>query len=137
LPDARSHWPKVEAAMRARKLPAYAISAATGEGVRQLIARVGSMLLELPKPEPIAGEIPVFKLEESPQLTVEREGDAWRVRGEAVERLAHQTMWQYHDAVQRAQRVLEAMGVLDALREAGVHPGDMVHIGSVELEWVW
>jgi GTP-binding protein len=137
LPDARSHWPKVETAMRARKLPAYAISAATGEGIRQLIMRVGSMLLELPKPEPIAGEIPVFKLEESPQLTVEREGDAWRVRGEAVERLAHQTMWQYHDAVQRAQRVLEAMGVLDALREAGVQPGDMVRIGSVELEWVW
>ncbi len=137
LPDARSRWPKVEAAMRARKLPAYAISAATGEGVRQLMARVGGMLAELPKPEPAAGEIPVFKLEESPQLTVEREGDAWRVRGEAVERLAHQTMWQYHDAVQRAQRVLEAMGVLDALREAGVQPGDMVRIGSVELEWVW
>jgi GTP-binding protein len=137
LPDARSHWPKVEAAMRARKLPAYAISAATGEGIRQLIARIGSMLLELPKPEPVAGEIPVFKLEESPQVTVEREGDAWRVKGEAVERLAHQTMWQYHDAVQRAQRVLEAMGVLDALREAGVQPGDMVRIGSVELEWVW
>jgi GTP-binding protein len=137
LPDARSRWPQVEAAMRARKLPAYAISAATGEGVRQLMARVGSMLSELPKPEPIAGEIPVFKLEESSQLTVEREGDAWRVRGAAVERLAHQTMWQYHDAVQRAQRVLEAMGVLDALREAGVQPGDMVRIGSVELEWVW
>jgi GTP-binding protein len=137
LPDARGHWPKVEAAMRARKLPAYAISAATGEGVRHLIARVGSMLAELPKPEPVAGGIPVFKLEESPQLTVEREGDAWRVRGEAVERMAHQTMWQYHDAVQRAQRVLEAMGVLDALREAGVQPGDMVRIGNVELEWVW
>jgi GTP-binding protein len=137
LPDARSHWPKVEAAMRARQLPAYAISAATGEGVRQLMARVGSMLAKLPKPEPVAGEIPVFKLEESPQLTVEREGDAWRVRGEAVERMAQQTMWQYHDAVQRAQRVLEAMGVLDALREAGVQPGDMVRIGSVELEWVW
>jgi Obg family GTPase CgtA-like protein len=29
------------------------------------------------------------------------------------------------------------MGVLDALREAGVQPGDMVRIGSVELEWVW
>jgi GTP-binding protein len=137
LPDARSHWPKVKAAMRTRQLPAYAISAATGEGVRQLMAQVGSMLAELPKPEPAAGEIPVFKLEESPQLTVEREGDAWRVRGEAVERMAHQTMWQYHDAVQRAQRVLEAMGVLDALREAGVQPGDMVRIGSVELEWVW
>ena len=137
LPDARSRWPQVEAAMRARKRPAYAISAATGEGIRQLVARVGHMLVELPKPEPAAGEIPVFTLEESPKLSVEREGDAWRVRGEAVERLAHQTMWQYHDAVQRAQRVLEAMGVLDALREAGVQPGDMVRIGSVELEWVW
>jgi GTP-binding protein len=137
LPQARERWPRVRAAMQERKLPAYAISAATGEGVYALMVQVGSMLASLPAPQPAAEEVPVFRLDERPEFTIEREGNAWRVRGERVERMAAQTMWQYHDAVQRAQRVLEAMGVLDALREAGVEPGDTVRIGNMELEWMW
>jgi GTP-binding protein len=137
LPDARQRWPRVKQAMDQRELPVYAISAATGEGVRELMAQVGAMLADLPRPEPAPEEIPVFRLEETPEFSITREGEAWRVRGEGVERLAQQTMWEYHDAVQRAQRVLEAMGVLDALRQAGVRPGDTVRIGDMELEWMW
>jgi GTP-binding protein len=137
LPDARDRWPQVKAAVQSRGLPVSAISAVTGEGVWQVMAQAGQMLSSLPEPEPLADEIPVFRLEETPEFTLEREGDGWRVRGECIERLAAQTMWQYHDAVQRAQRVMEAMGVLDALRQAGVQPGDTVHIGDVELEWMW
>jgi GTP-binding protein len=137
LPDAQNRWPKVKAAIRTRGLSAYAISAATGEGVRELMAQVGHRLSSLPRPEPEPEEIPVFRLEETPEFTIEREGDGWRVRGERVERLANQTMWEYHDAVQRAGRLLEAMGVIDALREAGVQPEDTVRIGNIELEWMW
>lgn len=137
LPDARNHWPDVKAAMRTRGLSAYAISAATGEGVRELMAQVGQRLSSLPRPKPEPDEIPVFRLEEKPEFTVEWEGDGWRVRGERVERLATQTMWEYHDAVQRAGRILEAMGVIDALRQAGVQPEDTVRIGVIELEWMW
>ncbi len=137
LPDARDRWPAIKGAMRERGLPVFAISAATGEGVRELMAQVGQMLRRLPKPEPAAEEIPIFRLEEKSEFVVERAADGWRVRGERVERLAAQTMWEYHDAVQRAQRLLEAMGVLDALRQAGVQPEDTVRIGDVELEWMW
>jgi len=136
LPEARDRWPKVEAALQARELTAYAISAATGEGVHTLMAQVGQMLSSLPRPEPVAEEIPIFRFDETPEFVVEQEADGWRIRGERVERLAAQTMWQYHDAVQRAQRVLDAMGVLDALRQAGVEPGDTVRIGDLELEWL-
>jgi GTP-binding protein len=137
LLDARDRWPKVKAAIQKRGLSTYAISAATGEGVREFMAQVGETLSSLPRPEPEPDEIPVFRLDQTPEFTVEWEGDGWRVRGEAVERLAAQTMWEYHDAVQRAGRLLEAMGVIDALREVGVKPEDTVRIGDVELEWMW
>ena len=137
LPEARDRWPEVEAAVQARELTAYAVSAATGEGVHTLMAQVGQMLSSLPRPEPAAEEIPIFRFDETPEFVVEQEADGWRVRGERVERLAAQTMWQYHDAVQRAQRVMDAMGVVDALRQAGVQPGDTVRIGDLELEWMW
>jgi len=137
LPQAQSHWPQVEATMRERGLPVYAISAATGEGVWSLMRQVGQTLARLPRPEPAAQEIPVFRLDETPEFTVEREEEGWRVRGDRVEQLVAQTRWEYHDAVQRAQRLMEAMGVFDALRQAGVEPGDTVRIGEVELEWAW
>jgi GTP-binding protein len=95
------------------------------------------MLSDMPRPKPAADSIPIYRLEQTPEFTIEREVDGWRVRGERVERFAAQTIWEYHDAVQRAQRVLEAMGVLDALRRAGVQPEEMIRIGDVELEWHW
>jgi GTP-binding protein len=137
LPDAHDRWPQVAAGVRARGLPVFAVSAATGEGVRELMLQVGRTLSDLPKPKPEDDEIPIFRLDETPEFVIEREGDGWRVRGERVERLAAQTMWEYHDAVQRAGRQLEAMGVIEALREAGVQPEDTVRIGDVELEWMW
>jgi GTP-binding protein len=137
LPNAREHWPHVKRAMQARGVPAYAISAATGEAVPELMAQVGHILSDLPRLEPAADQIPIFRAEEKPEFTVERERDGWRVRGERVERLAAQTMWEYHEAVLRAERALEAMGVIEALRQAGVQPNDTVRIGNVELEWVW
>jgi GTP-binding protein len=45
------------------------------------------------------------------------------------------TNWDLDEAVQRFQRIAEAMGLKAALREAGVQPGDTVRIGEVELEW--
>jgi len=45
------------------------------------------------------------------------------------------TPFELDEAVYRFQRALEAMGVVDALREAGVQPGDTVRIGRKELVW--
>jgi len=37
--------------------------------------------------------------------------------------------------VRRFQRMLEALGVDKALREAGIDEGETVKIGEFELEW--
>jgi GTP-binding protein len=59
----------------------------------------------------------------------------WRVVGVAIERAAQMTNWDYYEAAMRFQRILRAMGVADALVEAGVQEGDTVTIGDVELVW--
>ncbi len=137
LPQARDQWPSVQEAIQSQDLPIYPISAATGEGVQVLMRQVGQMVRSLPQPSPTAAEVPVFRLEDTPTFTVEREGNGWRVRGQHVEQLAARTMWQYHDAVERVQRQMEAMGLQDSLRQAGVQLGDTVRIGDTELEWMW
>jgi GTP-binding protein len=45
------------------------------------------------------------------------------------------TYWEYEEPIRRFQRLLERLGVDRSLREAGIRPGDMVHIGEYELEW--
>jgi len=57
------------------------------------------------------------------------------VRGAEVERIAAMTNWDLDEAVQRFQRIADAIGLKAALRKAGVQTGDTVRIGEAELEW--
>jgi GTP-binding protein len=136
LPDAQAWWPLVQEAMKERGVEAYAISAVTGQGVQALMRRAHELLQELPPPESMRQEMAVFRpAEREDAFAIEREGDAWRVRGVRVERIAAMTPFVLPEAAARFQRQLRAMGVEAALEKAGIRPGDIVHIGERELEW--
>jgi GTP-binding protein len=136
LPDAQAWWPLVRQAMQEQEVEAYAISAVSGQGVRTLMQRAHELLRALPPIELVPEAPAVFRpAEQEDAFTVEREGDAWRVRGVRVERVAAMTPFVLPEAVARFQRQLRAMGVVTALEKAGVEYGDMVRIGDQELEW--
>jgi len=61
--------------------------------------------------------------------------DGWQVHGEAIERAAAMTYWEHRESVRRFQRLMENIGVEEALREAGVEEGDTVYVGEYTLEW--
>ncbi len=138
LPHARARWPEVRDAIEARGCEAMAISAVAHEGVRELVGRVFQLLDALPEKEPQpAEEMPVYEIEGDPlAFEIERAGPhTWHVHGERIERAAATTYWEYDEAVRRFQRILETLGIYQALIEAGVQQGDTVHIGDYELEW--
>jgi len=136
LPEARQRWPQVRQALRAEGLDPVPISGVTQEGVRELLWRAAQRLSELPRAVEPVYEVPVFRLEDEEQaFQVEHEADGWRVRGPQVERLAVMTPFHLDQALYRFHRALEALGVLDALRQAGVQEGDTVRIGDAELTW--
>jgi GTP-binding protein len=68
-------------------------------------------------------------------FAVEREGEAFRVRGRRVERLVSQTDFAVDESAERFQRDLVRLGIDRELRRQGVRPGDTVRIGDHELEW--
>lgn len=137
LPEARERWPEVAASLAERELPHMAISAATGENVRELTLRVAEMLAELPPPEPVEEEVKVYRpLEEPTAFNVEQEDeDLWVVTGKHIERIVSMTDFFEDESVERFQRQLRALGITSALEAAGVQEGDTVRIGDVELEW--
>ncbi len=146
LPDAQKNLPRVQRALSAREIQVFPISAATGEGVRALLFRAAQRLDELPVEEQVVEEtMPVFRAEPDEnafeisrqKVTVRGGAQAYvyRVRGKKVERVIAMTIWSQDEGAARAHRVLQAMGVNDALRTAGIQEGDLVQIGDTELEW--
>jgi GTP-binding protein len=136
LPDAQAWWSLLEPEMQEKGVEAHAISAVTGEGVPALMQRVYVLLKALPETEPAHEQMPILRPADNEEaFSIARQADGWRVRGVRVERLATMTPFVLPEAVARFQRQLRAMGVVAALEEAGVQPGDTVHIGEEELEW--
>ena len=81
--------------------------------------------------------LPVYRPKEDPrEFIVTREGaNEWRISGVAIERAASMTYWQHDGSVRRFQKIMETLGVDEALRTEGVQEGDTVAIGDFELEW--
>ncbi len=136
LPYVRDLWPEYEKALKAHGVEKpILISAVSGENVRQLLYRAAQKLAEIPEAPPVA-EIPVYRPETDPNdFTLKRADDGFRVIGQAIERAAAMTYWEYDQSIRRFQRILEALGIDEALREAGIKQGETVYIGDYELEW--
>jgi GTP-binding protein len=140
LPDAREMWPLIEQGLAERGAQARHISGATGESVQALLGEIAERLSEIPiepTPEVELQEIAAEPERDERAFTVGISPSGWHVHGVAIERAAYMTNWDQEESLARFQRILEAMGVTMALREAGVSEGDTVFIGDVELQWGW
>ncbi len=138
IPEVRARWPQIQRDLKALGVEEpLAISAAAQENTTRLIQRLFAAIDALPVVEPAAEEMPLYSLPEvDVSFTVEQVGAGeYRVAGKRIERAAAMTYWDYDEAILRFQRLLDTLGVTQALRDAGVQEGDTVHIGEHELEW--
>jgi GTP-binding protein len=136
LPEAQARWPAVKRALEQRGYEALPISALARTGVRELLHRAAQLVAAAPQPQPVEA-MPVYRPAlSSADFTITREPDgAYRVSGARIERAAKMTYWEYDEAVQRFQKILEVLGVRQALADAGIQEGDTVYIGEAELTW--
>lgn len=135
LPSVQEKWPGIERELASRGYEAFPISTVTKENVQKLMWRAAQLIVEAPQPEAVE-MMPVYKAAEDPRaFTVEKIEDGWLVKGEAIERSAAMTYWEHRESVRRFQRLMETIGVDQALREAGIEEGDTVFVGEYALEW--
>ncbi len=138
LPDVEAAWPKMQKELERRGYEGYAISALAGTGVRPVLFRALELLKEFPVEidTPEIDDMPVYRPESDERsFEIVQAEDGWHVSGAAIERAAAMTYWEYAQSTRRFQRILRALGIEDALLEAGVSVGDTVFIGKFELEW--
>lgn len=137
LPEARERAARVRGALPRGDVPAFLVSAATGEGCRELLRATAAVVSAHPLPaaaSPLA-ERRITHRGTSRDWEVLREGDAYRIRSSRLERLARGMDWSSADALVYFHRLLERSGIDRELRRLGVAEGDPVRVGALELEW--
>jgi GTP-binding protein len=112
-----------------------AISAATGEGVDELVLRVASIVegARTLAPKPSRGRVVHRPLPDA--VSVSREEGSFVVTGRDAERAVAFSDLTDPAALSLAQRRLRRAGVDKALRRAGAKAGDAVRIGEIVFEW--
>jgi GTPase len=136
-PDVQERLGELQKKFKKLGLDIMTISALARTNTRELLINAYQKLEETPPLEEVELPLPVYKPKEDPrEFQVTREGtNEWRVSGVAIQRAASMTYWQHDGSVRRFQKIMETLGVEDALRKAGVQEGDTVAIGEFELEW--
>jgi GTP-binding protein len=110
------------------------ISAATGEGIREVLYRVAKLLKELPDELPMAEEPTLFTpTPDEEAVTITRENGTFVLHGPRLEKLVAMTDFNNEDALKRFQRIFRIWGHEDALRDVGAKSGDTVKIRNLEF----
>ncbi len=116
----------------------YLISAATREGVQDLLNGISAALKELPpvkvyEPE----EIEVMLPESGRETNIEKDGEVYVVTGEWLKKVCGSVNFDDYESLAYFQRVLRNGGVIDALEAAGIQEGDTVDIYGFEFDFVY
>ena len=128
------------------KLKAYAdehgfgfleLSAATNQGVREMIHKTWEMLQELPPVFTYEPEfVPVEESVSERDITIEKVEDYYVVGGAWIEKIMGSVNTDDYESRLYMDRMLKNAGVYDRLEQLGVEEGSIVVIGDMEFEYV-
>jgi GTP-binding protein len=136
VPAARELANQIKPEFEARGYQVFEISAATGEGLRQLgfamAALVAADRAARPAEQPAERVRIHVKATDEPGFEVVRIGESFLIRGEKPLRWVRQTDFTNDEAVGYLADRLARLGVEEALAEAGAEPGAEVMIGELD-----
>lgn len=135
LPEVRGRIPALEKELAHGGAPPLFISAATTEGVPQLMAKACELLdsvTALKPAEPLAVFRPQPKKE---KVSVSREGHIFVVSSPRAENLVARMDLENPEARTYIRKQFTRMGVSSALKKAGVKTGDTVRFGTIDMSW--
>ena len=119
-------------------VPVMFISAATGEGVQELLGKIVELLAASAGEEktisPELQDRPA-QLRPAPREAVYKEDSVYVVESDELERLAALADTRDQRVILQLWREMSRRGLARRLVDAGIEPGDTIRIGQVEVEW--
>ncbi|WZL71569.1 GTPase ObgE [Clostridiaceae bacterium 35-E11] len=139
LLESKELFYKFEAEMKKKGYEVFPVSAATNQGLLELMRYVVQKLEEI-KDTPIFEEGETFKyytLEEDSNktITVRKENDYYVLEGKGIEKLFRSTNFDDMDSLRYFQNFLMKKGIIEKLKELGIEDGDTVKIFDFEFEY--
>ncbi len=125
--------------MENRGYKVFQISAATKNGVSDLMNYVSSILDDIPIPVLFSEddeEIKVISYEEEAPFTCRVENGTYIVEGRWLKRLLGSTNFEDSESLQYFQNALRKKGVIKALEKLGIQEGDPVQMYEVEFDYI-
>ena len=135
LPEAQENFGRLKEYVEAKGYEITKASAATGEGLRELMFQAYE-LLEAYVPEEDEQELSRFDEidPDSYEIVVGNDAD-YEVRGKNIERLVAMTNFDNDEALYRFQLIWKRLGIDEALKEKGVQEGETVRIRDMVFEY--
>lgn len=141
IPEAEENIKEFRAKI-GEKYPIFPISAATGEGIQELLYVIADQLDQIPV-MPLVEEVEteerrIYKHEASDddQFIIRKENEIYVIESKKIEKLFAMTDFNQEEAAKRFSNILKKMGVEDELRRLGAQNGDSVKISDFEFEFI-
>ena len=120
-------------------LPIYEVSAATNQGLDQVVEALADMLDHIQK-QPLTEQQTekkhvVYRYVKEEPFTITKENDTWVIRGKEIEQFVRKMNFTTEEAFLRLSRKLRLLGIEDELRKRGAKTGDYVRILDLEVEY--
>lgn len=118
----------------------YEISAINNDGLDKAISAISNLLdkvesTPLYKDTEIESHV-LYKFKKERPFTITKDGNAWIVRGDEIEKLFKMTKFESNDATMRFAHKLKKIGIDDELKRLGALDGDTVRILDYEFTYV-
>jgi len=137
IPEVAERRAELADGFRARGLEPRFMSAATGEGVDEVMAAAAEMLRAMREAEPeaasVEGTLPVLRPRER-GVRVRQENGAYRVQEERAVAFAEMMPIETDEGRAEVWRRFQRWGVTGALKRAGAKRGDTIILGRVQIE---
>jgi GTP-binding protein len=136
LAEAQANYQRVAAKLVKEGREVFPISAATGEGLPELMERVGLLVIQHQEDEADLEDMVIFEAKPEDEFSVSREDDgAYVVSGKGIEKLVAMTNFANDEGLHRFQLIWRRLGIDLVLRERGITEGDTVRIRGLEFEF--
>ncbi len=137
LGDDREILDKLKAYADEHDFGFLALSAATNQGVRELIHKTWEMLQDLPPVFTYEPEfVPVEEVVTERDITIEKVEDYYVVGGAWIDKIMGSVNTDDYESRLYMDRMLKNAGVYDRLEQMGVEEGSIVVIGEMEFEYI-
>jgi len=139
LPEAKENIQRLKNKYEPLGIPVFPVSAATGEGLRELLFYTGERLKEIKK-DPIVFEAEYeeeyeqWKEEEAYSVEKVEEG-LYEISGYSIEKVLGYTNLEAEKGFVFFQKFLKDQGIIEELEKLGIQEGDTVRIYDLEFEY--